>query len=495
MSTSQQNRAKLAEILKDLNKPRGELKKMKFKTGLFPAQAECLSSIFKDNKKTVFMPCGRKFSKTHTASYALWRNALTKPNTANYYIAPEKTHARELIWKNNRLQKFLGPDSDKYISKIQDREMTIRFKNGSFITLLGSDNWMAANGLTPDFVVYDEFKGFKPQFHIEMAPNLIAKNAPLLIIGTQPKVGDQNKEQYEIELDFAKNNPDICAVHTYTTFDNPINMQPDNYKRIMDEIAKLKASGQNDVVEREYYSRIVPGGSNAIFPSFSEELHVEEAISLRKELDGCRKDLRWIVACDPATSSTFAVLLMAINKVNKHVYLVDEIYEKKQSEISVSKIWPRIQSMVNKHCLEDRYNVQYVSDEREGLFISEVRDQFKQTVFPTRKHLYKKHNGITLIRDLMLFEMIHISNTCQNMIKEIIEYSRDSKGNIAKINDHLVDTLRYGLGQANYTVAIPDQSVRTREILPGIHESVERPDSSIKLEENMDIGSDFKWEW
>lgn len=495
MSTSQQNKLELARILRDLNKPRGELKKLGFKTGLFPAQAECLSSIFKEGKKTVFVASGRKFSKTHLSCYALYRRALTIPGSACYYIAPEKTHARELIWKNNRLQKFLEKDSDKYIAKIQDREMTIRFKNGSFITLLGSDNWMAANGLTPDFVVYDEFKGFKPQFHIEMAPNLIAKNAPLLIIGTQPKVGDQNKEQYEVELQFAKDRPDICSVHIYTTFDNPINMQPDNYKRIMNEIQKLNDSGQEDVVQREYYSKIVPGGSNAIFPMFNEELHVDNAIAMRKELERDRKDLRWVVACDPATSSTFAVVLMAINKVTKHVYIVDEIYEKQQSEISVSKIWPRIQGMVSKHCMHDRYSVQYVSDEREGLFIAEVRDQFKQTVFPTRKHLYKKHNGITLIRDLMLFEMFHISDSCGNVIKEIMEYSRDSKGNIAKINDHSIDSIRYGLGQANYTVAIPSTDMRTREILPGVYDIIDSDVGDSKIEQEMDIGNSFDWEW
>lgn len=491
------NKQALGEILRDLAKPRGELAKLEgVKSSLHTTQQECLMSVFKDNKTTVFVPCGRKWGKTHVACYALYRNALTNPGTANYYIAPEKTHARELIWKNNRLQKFLEKDSSKYIQKIQDREMTIRFKNGSFITLLGSDNWMAANGLTPDFVVYDEFKGFKPQFHIEMAPNLIAKNAPLFIIGTQPKVGDQNKDQYEMELEAAKTTPETSAVHIYTTFDNPINMQPSNKARIDAEIKKLRDSGQEDVVQREYFSKIVPGGSNAVFPNFNTELHVMPAIALRRALNDSRRKLQWIVSCDPATSSTFAVLLMAIDKESKHVYVVDEIYEQTQAETSVGKLWPRIQAMVNKHALNDRFKVQYVSDEREAWWINEVRSQFKQQIFPTQKHLYKKHEGIGLVRDLMLYEMYHVSSDCEKHIKEIQEYARDSKGNIPKKNDHSIDCLRYGLGQANYTVVKPDNSPDLVQVLPKIFIEKDKTDSDVEMENFMDTDSsmDF-WDY
>lgn len=490
MSTQKTNKSALAEILKDLAKPRGDGKKAGFETSLHPKQRECLASIFKDKKNTVFVPSGRKFGKTTCVVYALYRYALTRPNSACYYIAPEKTHARELIWKNNRLQKFLEKDGAKYIQKIQDREMTIRFKNGSFITLLGSDNWMAANGLTPDFVVYDEFKGFKSQFHIEMAPNLIAKNAPLLIIGTQPKVGDANKDQYEMELEDAKNNPETSAVHIYTTFDNPINLQPAHKKRIMAEIKKLRDSGQEDVVQREYYSKIVPGGSNAIFPTFNEEIHTVGPIELNRQLREEAKDLRWVVGCDPATSSTFAVVLMAINQKTKEVYLVDEIYENDQSELSPSRMWPRIQAMVNKHALGDRHRVQYVSDEREGLFINEVRDQFRQHISPTQKHLHKKHNGISLIRDLFLFEIIKISKECVNGIKEIREYARDSKGNVPKKNDHFIDSARYALGHMNYTVVQPNLKPDMVKVLPN-NDYVEREkaQASIEMENMLDIDS------
>lgn len=494
MPIKKSNKQALAEILKDLAKPRGDGKKAGMKSALHEKQQECLASLFKEDKKTVFVPCGRKFGKTHVAAYALWRTALTKPGTACYYIAPEKTHARELIWKNNRIQKFLEKDSAKYVERIQDREMTIRFKNGSFITLLGSDNWMAANGLTPDFVVYDEFKGFKSQFHIEMGPNLIAKNAPLLIIGTQPKVGDANKDQYEMELQAAEETPDTSAVHIYTTFDNPINMQEKHHERIMQEISKYRRMGMEDVVQREYYSKIVPGGSNAVFPTFRKELHTLDPIKLKNILRRDHKDLKWSVACDPATSDVFAVLLLAINTKTKHVYVVDEIYEKSQAESSVGRIWPRIQAMVAKHALADRHRCRYVADEREAWFINEVRDQFRVAVFPTQKHLHKKHEGVSLIRDLMLFEMITISQDCEGHIKEVSEYARDSKGNIPKKHDHSIDSLRYALGFNNYTIVVPNDIKETVEVLPNIYIEKEKTQLESEIEDFMGFGSSDYWD-
>jgi hypothetical protein len=81
--------------------------------------------------------------------------------------------------------------------------------------------------LTPSIAVYDEFKVFNSKWHTEFDPNRAAKAAPLVIIGTMPKVGDSNKEEYEDLLEYAKKHPKDCAVHIFTTWDNPINHIPD----------------------------------------------------------------------------------------------------------------------------------------------------------------------------------------------------------------------------------------------------------------------------
>ena len=137
-----------------------------------------------DELKTVFLQCGRKWGKTEFAIYMLWRHALLNPGSSCYYVTPEMTHGRSLVWTDPRLVGF-GPG--KYVSKVNSNEMLIRFKNQSFIKIIGSENYAAANGLRPSFLVYDEFCEFHPSFHETMNPNRIVRKCPLLIIGTPPR--------------------------------------------------------------------------------------------------------------------------------------------------------------------------------------------------------------------------------------------------------------------------------------------------------------------
>jgi len=190
------------QVMEDLNKPRGDGLTVNLKTRLHDDQIEQMKALYNEGKKDIFLSCGRKWGKTELVAYILWRHALLNPNSACYYVAPENAHARELIWNNQRIQKFLGKDGQKYISRITNQDMVIRFKNGSYIRLIGSDNYMVANGLTPHIAVYDEFKGFNPRWHVEFAPNRAAKGAPLIFIGTKPRPGNKNMEQYNGILEY-----------------------------------------------------------------------------------------------------------------------------------------------------------------------------------------------------------------------------------------------------------------------------------------------------
>ena len=121
-------------------------------------QKAILKALLFEMMTLVFMQCGRKFGKTEEAAYFLWKHALENPGAACYYVAPEASHGRKIIWNTHRLQRFLGKDSKKYIGKPREQEMLIPFLNGSFIQVVGSENFGSANGLTPSVAVYDEFK-------------------------------------------------------------------------------------------------------------------------------------------------------------------------------------------------------------------------------------------------------------------------------------------------------------------------------------------------
>ena len=245
----------------DLNKPRGLGIDVGLKTRLHKGQIDALSCLYDDSDVlTLFLACGRKFGKTEAVGYILWRHALENPGSACYYVGPQKDHARKLLWDNRRIQRYLENDSDKYIDRIENDTMTIRFKNGSYIQILGSDNYAVANGLTPSIAVYDEFKHFREIWHTEFSPNRAALGAKLIVIGTKPRPENRNYKQYEALLKFYKNDPRGKLIEK-TTFDNPINTMPAQAAAIQVEIDQLRQDDQEDVIQLEYYSKVIPGGS------------------------------------------------------------------------------------------------------------------------------------------------------------------------------------------------------------------------------------------
>ena len=414
--------------------------------------------LVKKDVSTVFIQCGRKWGKTDFAIYMLWRHALLNPGSTCYYITPELSHGREIIWHNSRLTQF-GRERDehgrilpggkepmrKYIKHVSNVDSRVTLKNNSTIKIVGSENWAAANGLTPDFVVYDEFKVFHPQFHTEMNPNRIVRKAPLVIIGTPPKPGDRNAEQYMEFADECFKRKD-CAHIIASSYDNPYTPK----EEIDREIEKLRARGENDVIKREYFGEIALGGRNAIFPMFdikSLRPYGEVINEIQKDL----KKLDWYCITDPGSTTCFAVLFAAINPYTKQVYLLDELYETSQENTSVRQIYPRIKAKMkelNPHIdIEDWYKVY---DEAAAWFATELMGQFGDYFMPTAKHLHKKENGVSLCKDQMLYETITFTDRMQKLKWEIQQYIRTNKGDIPKKNDHLIDCWRYLNAAANY---------------------------------------------
>lgn len=456
------------QLIEDLNKPRGEGVEAGLTTRLHAKQVEALHSLYSGNKKLIFVPCGRKFGKSEIAAYVLWKQALENPGSACYYIAPEASHGRKIMWDTQRFQKFLGKDSSKYLKGDPSNvEMKVKFKNGSFIQVIGSENWASANGLTPDIVVYDEFKIFHRQFHIEMDPNRAAKAAPLVVIGTMPKVGDRNKDQYEALLNYAQHNPQSCAVHTFTTFDNPINLAPDRLASIEEQIRILRDRGEEDVVQREYYSRIVPGGSRAIFPMFTPERYVRPFNEVYAEISRDLHKLEWYLMTDPGTTTCFAALLIALNPFTRKVYILTEIYETDQHMTSVRMMYPRMEAqclrLYPKGSITDDWIKGY--DEAAAWFSQEVMQQYGVYFMPTNKAATTKENGISLIKDQFIHDLVVITDECPKFIKELTEYAIDDRGKIPNRNDHAIDTFRYFNMLSNYNMQEVLEAVRAKSPL------------------------------
>jgi hypothetical protein len=318
--------------------------------------------------------------------------------------------------------------------------MRIPFKNGSFIKCDGSDNVNAYRGVKPrGLVIFDEFKDFREEFYVAFDPNRAAYNSPLIIIGTPP----DRECQFTQVRDFYQQN-DKCQ-----HFQAPTHENPHISKEWLDKKhQELIDRNEEDVWQREYLAIQVASHSTKIF-AMLKEFHVKQHDDIMKTLMRDRKRIEWIYFCDPAAASTFAVLFAAYNPYTKDLYLLDEIYESDQSKMTVNSIGKRILELSSK-LFQDEWRGGY--DEAASWFQNEMLENFDIGLEPSQKSTNDKMQGLTLIKDMLLLNKLHISDRCQKTFWELDNYYKDRMGNIPKKDDHNIDNLRYILAALYYSL-------------------------------------------
>jgi len=426
------------------------------------SQKDVGRSIFYEGKRRVMVRCGRKWGKTEMSIYTLYRWALSTPNGQFYYIAPFYNQASEIIWKPNRLQNFLGNNKNKYIDSIHETDKRITFKNGSFIKLVGSDNYESGRGFNPDGAVYDEFKDHDYRFHQGFSDNLLAKKAPLLIVGTPPELFDhffvRTEEEFKLDPRGAY-------------FKRPTHSNPyiDKEELELEKTAAI-AKGEWAKYMREIEAEIVPGGANAIFPMLEiprfneagnfvgESRHVKKHSELLEQVTNTWRDWQYYVAYDPGSATCFAAVFTAVNRYSKKVIILDEIYEKRKMEMSTRKIYPRaLAKMVQ---IMPRGEWHEVYDYAATWFQNEVMAEFKRSIHPCTKDINKKEEKLSAIKDFLLEDLLIISDRCRGLISEMSTYATDENNKIPKINDHAIDALRYTFNAAYLSTIPKDRHTR-----------------------------------
>lgn len=401
-------------------------------------------AYFRDLYLNIFVQCGRKWGKTELALYFLWRIAKTFPNVPCYFIAPLQTQAREIVWADPRAKRFgpsewLMPGSQG----INETEMRLRFTNGSFIKIDGSDNYNKYRGPKYKVCVYEEFKDHKPEFRRAMEPNASVLEGLNLYIGSPP--------DYECDYTaLAQEHRDDKSKFFYRapTWQNPgiskkwlLKTKQEHYRR-----------GEGDIFEREYGALYRKGGASAIFPMLNKSI-VKPHEHVMRMIHRDRRKLNWYIWNDPAGASCFATLFMAINPYTKMIYALDEIYEQDQSKMTVKSIGRRIlETRADLYDNPEIWTIGY--DEAETWFANEWIDHFPEEdgLVASHKHANKKPVGLTLIKDILLADRLVISSRCKKLYWEMDHYIKDKNGRIPKADDHLIDDFRYILAQDSYSL-------------------------------------------
>lgn len=450
-------------------------------------QAPIAKSLLRDWKRYVFLQCGRKFGKTDFAIYCMYMFAILFPNSQIYYIADTMKHAGELVWHSSRLQKFflnpkrmIGESNEmlehrrkvgielhhKYVDKANNAEMRLKFKNGSFIKVDGAENYSNADGIEPDFMVYDEFKSHDYRFNEAMEPNLRVKKAPLLIVGTPPEELGTYYEKIANSFKRLKygshfQRPSYLNSHIY-----PGGEQDPEF---VEECEKYTSRGDDDVKRRELYAEILVSGSKALFPNLElpeydyvnekyigHSRHVKKHSDLIATIAKNPKDWEYYDTYDAGSAICFAVLFGVINKYTKQVIILDCIYETSTMETSTGRLYPRAEKIMKEIMdFEDNWTGTY--DHAALWFATEVLDRYDRGLQPCTKDMKKKFAKLTMIKDMLWEDMLVFSDRCMDgldekrgVIWEMINYRKDENGRIPKKDDHAIDTLRYKLNAMMY---------------------------------------------
>jgi hypothetical protein len=430
------------------------------------------------------------YTVTHNTTfcvYSLYRWAMLNPINGCYYIAPFLNQAKELIWADKRLQTFFpDPLIDKYQITFNNTELRVRFGfNNSFIKADGADNIENRRGINPHFVVADELKDIKKGFWEGFEPNLAAHSAPLLGVGTPP---DNTDNMFTLMEEECKRE-DNAAFFNMPSSVNP-HVSPEFLERTR---ARLIERGEEDVWQREYLAQTVLGGSKSIFPMLDEVKHVLPYDEMLKTIRRQRKQWEFFISFDPGTSTCFAALLVAVNKYDKRIFVMDEIYETEASKTVSRYIWKLAEEKWRAvHPLDDDWYKLY--DYAAAWFAAEIANEFDEAVNPCTKDMKKKENRLSVIKDALLRGYYYMSDRCRKHFWEMQNYRKDDNGKILKENDHTIDNIRYILNAAHYS-QVPEQEYVLVSDYRGFRfdNDIYEPNDSDRLEQFLggDDGLDY----
>ncbi len=405
----------------------------KIQLHLHPKQSE----VFLNSSRHRVLVAGRKFGKTVLALAELLKSA--KDHTHNVYIAPTYKMAKMTLW-NDAILKFLPPELIKHKN---ETELKIQLFNGNFIELYGAEDPDRLRGANWDFAVLDEFQDFKrSSWEYVIEPNLLATKGRTLKLGTPKGFKNILYEEFKIV------HPDWKSFH-FTSFDNPF-----VDKMLLEKTReRLISEGKENVWKQEYLAQFT-AVAGIIYDNFDRTVNVKE-IEIKDGSFGFSVDR----GMENPSGVAFFYIYTKEGDIRLHIF--DEIYK---AGLSANQLVQEI-----KLKMGSRHFTYQTADPSAKDFIATANELGLSIMPPTREGVGDQWvlDGIGKVKHWLSKSPIDgeprltISPNCVNLIEEIENYVWDEnltsevgKDKPRKINDHLVDAVRYMICFLDKTVAL-----------------------------------------
>jgi len=259
-----------------------------------PYQLPILDAIENKGYKRVLAILPRRAGKDITAFNLAIRQCIRKVCVV-YYIFPTYSQAKKVIWDSvtNSGDRVLDFIPDSLVECKNGQEMKIRFKNGSLLQLVGSDNYDSLMGTNPFMCIFSEYALQDPRAYQYIRPILTASDGIALFLST-PRGKNHLFELYQI----AKNLDNwFCYKLTVE----------DTQHISLAEIEQERAEGimSEDLIQQEYYTSFEMGVEGSYYAHYLDKMRVKGQIGQVPWENGYKVHSAWDIGYRDSTTIIF----------------------------------------------------------------------------------------------------------------------------------------------------------------------------------------------
>lgn len=391
-----------------------------------PYQIPILQALDAGIKRAVWL-AHRRLGKDLTIWNWVIKSLACKRQTA-YYIFPTYAQAKKILWDGmtkdgNRFLDFIPPIISH---KKLENELLIKFKNGSVLQLLGSDNYDRLVGTNPQICVFSEYAIQNPIAWQYLRP-ILAENDGVAIFISTPRAKNHFYDLYKM----ASESPDwFCEKLTV-----------DDTKAISEaSINKERASGMSEeLVQQEFYCSFEIGVEGSYYGRCVRDTEKENRICYVPY----DKNLLVYTAWDLGFTDSMSVIFF--QKRGNEILIIDA-YENHGYQLAhyLNHLRSKEYAYGNHYAPFDAK----AHDRTGSTFVQVAREQgFNFTVLPQQRSVME---GIETVRGYfprMFFDKVK----CDYMLKCLLQYHSDydESTHVYKSipahdwSSHMSDALRY----------------------------------------------------
>lgn len=426
-----------------------------------------------DNHQFRVVNCGRQWGKTTLAVWEMFVCAISGNDKEVTYYATTFDQARDIAWN---LLKSIAKDS-LYSEPNESRlELSVKTVHGgrSRIKLRSWESVERARGTQNDLLVLDEvskMRNFKEGWQGALLATLAFRQGKALFISTPYGFN----HFYDLHQLGQGQDPNWKS-WTFTSFDNPY--LPKEY------LAGIQATVTSDFWAQEYLAEF-RRFTGLVYKEFDITKHVHE---FEHEINSHGE---YIFGQDFAVRGWTAMLPYVL-KSTGDFYILDNYKEE--------GLTAQVHAENEKETLKKYANLDmwvgyadpsgFARNQQKGEMMWAIADEYLEAGLPIVRANNEVDAGINYVRQLFRTDKIHIHPRCTQLVDELLQYQWKTQGDtrvgeedaperVRKINDHLVDCMRYGI----YSKPIPpeEEQLPSKSVFP-----IKFPEPKIEKEERID---------